>query len=110
MIRHLESLSSILKRLCERRFPDSLFYQRCTDIRIVYRKIKKPSLSIAGSGMPLYFQRPPALESQTRPNLERAVKSLVPSGYDVTVTSVTLPVDLSILIEYSGQLKQRKED
>ena len=60
--------------------------------------------------MPLYFQRPPALESQTRPNLEKAVKSLVPAGYDVTVTSVTLPVDLSVLIEYSGQLKPRKED
>lgn len=76
----------------------------------MYRKVKKPSLSIAGSGMPLYFQRPPALESQTRPNLEKAVKTLVPAGYDVMVTSVTLPVDLSILIEYSGQLKQRKED
>jgi len=77
---------------------------------IVSRKIKKPSLSIAGSGMPLYFQRPPALESQTRPNLEKVVKNLVPASYDITVTSVTLPVDLSILIEYSGQLKQRKED
>ena len=99
-----------MKRLCERRFSHSLFYQRCPDIFALYRKIKKPSLSVAGSGMPLYFQRPPALESQTRPNLEKAVKSLVPAGYDVTVTSVTLPVDLSVLIEYSGQLKPRKED
>lgn len=89
---------------------DSSLYQRYTYICTVYRKIKKPSLSIAGSGMPLYFQRPPALESQTRPNLEKAVKTLVPASYDVMVTSVTLPVDLSILIEYSGQLKQRKED
>jgi ubiquitin-activating enzyme E1 C len=76
----------------------------------VYRKVKKPSLSIAGSGKPLYFQRPPALESQTRPNLDKAMKDLVPAGNDVTVTSVTLPVDLSVLIEYSGELKKRKED
>jgi len=76
----------------------------------VYRKVKKPSLSVAGSVVMLYFQRPPALESQTRPNLKKAVKDLVPAGYDVTVTSVTLPVDLSILIEYSGKLKERKED
>jgi len=60
--------------------------------------------------MPLYFQKPPALESQTRPNLEKAVKKLVPAGFDVTVTSITLPVDLSILITYSGELKQRKGD
>jgi NEDD8-activating enzyme E1 len=74
----------------------------------VYRKIKKPSLSI--DGRPLYFQRPPPLELQTRPNLEKAVKDLVPAGYDVTVTSVTLPVDLSIQINYSGELKKPKED
>ncbi|KAK7693721.1 hypothetical protein QCA50_003293 [Cerrena zonata] len=62
-------------------------------------QIKKPSLS---SGIKqIYFQAPPQLEQATRPNLEKKVSELVEDGGEVTVTSSTLPFNLSLRIKYT---------
>jgi len=62
-------------------------------------QIKKPSLSTPLK--PIYFQQPPQLEKNTRPNLEKKVSDLVAAGGEVTVTSTTLPFSLSLIINYT---------
>ncbi|PPQ77517.1 hypothetical protein CVT25_011313 [Psilocybe cyanescens] len=62
-------------------------------------QIKKPSLSTPTKQ--IYLQAPPQLEKATRPNLEKKVSELVPSGGEVTVTATTLPFSLSLRISYS---------
>jgi len=61
-------------------------------------QIKKPSLSSGATQ--IYFQAPPQLEAGTRPNLEKKLSELVPDGGDVTVTSRTLPFNLSLRVTY----------
>ena len=62
-------------------------------------QIKKPSLS---SGVKqIYFQVPPQLEQATRPNLEKKVSDLIEDGGEITVTSSTLPFNLSLRIKYT---------
>jgi len=61
-------------------------------------QIKKPSLSSGATQ--IYFQAPPQLEAATRPNLEKKLSELVPDGGDVTVTSRTLPFNLSLRVTY----------
>ncbi|KAF5330850.1 hypothetical protein D9619_005611 [Psilocybe cf. subviscida] len=62
-------------------------------------QIKKPSLSAPTKQ--LYFQAPPQLEESTRPNLEKKLSELLPSGGEITVTSTSLPFSLSLHIIYS---------
>ncbi|KAF8336982.1 uncharacterized protein EI90DRAFT_3044421 [Cantharellus anzutake] len=59
---------------------------------------KRPSLSYANR--PIYFQAPPSLEASTRPNLEKPVSDIVPYGHELTVTSATLPFNLTLKVEY----------
>lgn len=62
-------------------------------------QIKKPSLSTSSTS--IYMQAPPVLERATRPNLEKKVSELVPSGTEITVTASTLPLKLSLRLTYS---------
>ena len=63
-------------------------------------RLKSPSLR-AASGKTLYMQKPPALEKMTRPNLDKAMNTLIQDGETVTVTDpmFQLSVDLSIRFE-----------
>ncbi|CAL1705081.1 unnamed protein product [Somion occarium] len=62
-------------------------------------QIKRPSLST--SKKQIYFQAPPQLEQATRPNLEMKVSELLEDGDEITVTSSTLPFNLSLRIKYT---------
>ncbi|KAK1236008.1 NEDD8 activating enzyme [Marasmius sp. AFHP31] len=62
-------------------------------------QIKKPSLS-AGTKH-LYLQAPPQLEEATRPNLEKKLSEFVPENGEITVTSTSLPMSLSLRIAYA---------
>lgn len=62
-------------------------------------QIKKPSLSTSSTS--IYMQAPPVLERATRPNLEKKLSELVPSGTEITVTASTLPLKLSLRLTYS---------
>jgi len=64
----------------------------------IFSQIKKPSLSTPTRQ--IYFQAPPQLEEATRPNLEKKVSELVEEGGEVTVTSPTLPFNLTLIISY----------
>jgi len=57
-------------------------------------QIKKPSLSAGGKQ--LYLQAPPQLEQATRPNLEKKLSELLDPGAQVTVTSSSLPFNLTL--------------
>jgi NEDD8-activating enzyme E1 len=59
-------------------------------------QIKKPSLS--ATGKQLYLQAPPQLEEATRPNLEKKLSELLEPGEQVTVTSSTLPFNLTLRV------------
>ncbi|KAK0503389.1 hypothetical protein EDD18DRAFT_1137669 [Armillaria luteobubalina] len=61
-------------------------------------QIKKPSLS--SGPIQIYLQAPPQLEASTRPNLQKRVSELLPTGGEVTVTASTLPFSLSLNITY----------
>jgi len=52
-------------------------------------RLKSPSIT-TGSGKTLYMQKPPALEIATRPNLDKALSSLISSGEVLTVTDPLL--------------------
>lgn len=47
-------------------------------------QLKKPTLK--GAEKSLYFQAPPSLEEQTRPNLKRKMKELVSDGEEIGVS------------------------
>jgi NEDD8-activating enzyme E1 len=48
------------------------------------RQLKKPSLRTEAKT--LYYQFPPSLEEQTRPNLEKKMSELVSNGEEVAVS------------------------
>lgn len=60
-------------------------------------QIKKPSLA---SDKPIYFQGPPQLEQATRPNLEKKVSEVLNSSSTITVTSTSLPFDLTLSVTF----------
>jgi ubiquitin-activating enzyme E1 C len=47
------------------------------------------------------MQAPPILERATRPNLEKKVSDLVPTGTEITVTASTLPLRLTLRLSYT---------
>jgi NEDD8-activating enzyme E1 len=52
-------------------------------------RLTSPSI-VSASGMTLYMQKPPALEQATRPNLHRALSTLVANGEELSVTDPLL--------------------
>lgn len=65
-------------------------------------RLKAPSVTAASSGLTLYMQKPPVLEKQTRPNLDKTLRSLIENGEELTVTDPTFSqssVGLSIYFE-----------
>ncbi|KIJ36495.1 hypothetical protein M422DRAFT_76234 [Sphaerobolus stellatus SS14] len=62
-------------------------------------QIKKPSLSSETAG-PLYFQGPPQLEERTRPNLEKKVSELLGGDGAISVTSTSLPFELTLYVNF----------
>ena len=59
-------------------------------------RLKAPSVT-SGSGKTLYMQKPPALEKATRPNLDRALSSLIGHGEALTVTDPMFP-DINVAL------------
>jgi NEDD8-activating enzyme E1 len=52
-------------------------------------RLHSPSL-VSGSGLTLYMPKPPALEQVTRPNLDKALSSLIAPGEELTITDPLL--------------------
>jgi ubiquitin-activating enzyme E1 C len=73
-------------------------------VKIPNRQVKKPSLSTPNPIPPtksaLYYQSPPQLEAETRPNLEKKLSELVPNGAEISVTARSLPFNLSLRINF----------
>lgn len=65
-------------------------------------QIKRPSLASARTG-PLYFQAPPQLEANTRPNLEKTCGELLETGDELTVTDAGLPFQLTLKVRFAGE-------
>jgi ubiquitin-activating enzyme E1 C len=49
-------------------------------------RLKSPSVTAASSGKTLYMQKPPALETMTRPNLDKRLGVLIEDGEELTIT------------------------
>eukprot|EP01129_Flabellula_baltica_P013963 TRINITY_DN6592_c0_g1_i1.p1 TRINITY_DN6592_c0_g1~~TRINITY_DN6592_c0_g1_i1.p1 ORF type:complete len:436 (+),score=110.57 TRINITY_DN6592_c0_g1_i1:3-1310(+) len=65
-------------------------------------QLSKPSLSSASSS--IYFQQPPTLEKQLRPNLEKPLSDFVQDGAIVNVNDPSLPEKtVQITINYSSE-------
>eukprot|EP00548_Thalassiothrix_antarctica_P012857 CAMPEP_0194166750 /NCGR_PEP_ID=MMETSP0154-20130528/2269_1 /TAXON_ID=1049557 /ORGANISM="Thalassiothrix antarctica, Strain L6-D1" /LENGTH=476 /DNA_ID=CAMNT_0038877505 /DNA_START=59 /DNA_END=1489 /DNA_ORIENTATION=- len=65
-------------------------------------RLKSPSIT-TGSGVTLYMQKPPALESATRPNLDKTLSSLISSGEELTVTDPILEsISLTIVVTFQS--------
>jgi ubiquitin-activating enzyme E1 C len=54
------------------------------------RQLKKPS--IRSEEKSLYYQSPPGLEEQTRPNLAKKIKDLISNGEEVAITDPAFPL------------------
>jgi ubiquitin-activating enzyme E1 C len=64
-------------------------------------RLNAPSLT-SGSGTTLYMQKPPALEKATRPNLDKALPTLVQEEEEILVTDPILEsINLTLRIQYS---------
>jgi ubiquitin-activating enzyme E1 C len=64
-------------------------------------RLQAPSLT-SGSGTTLYMQKPPALEKVTRPNLDKAITTLVQEEEEILVTDPILEsINLTLRIQYS---------
>jgi NEDD8-activating enzyme E1 len=64
--------------------------------------LRLQSPSITSGGKTLYMVKPPALEKATRPNLDKAISTLIQSGDELTVTDPVLQnlsVTISVLFE-----------
>jgi ubiquitin-activating enzyme E1 C len=65
-------------------------------------RLKSPSLT-SGSGKTLYMQKPPALEKATRPNLDKAISSLIQNGEELVVTDTMFPdINLTLLVSFGN--------
>ncbi|KAJ1954954.1 NEDD8 activating enzyme [Linderina pennispora] len=62
-------------------------------------RLKAPTLTFGTAS--LYFQNPPALEEETRPNLAKKVADLVPDQSTLTVTDPTLPTSLEVTVGFA---------
>ena len=63
-------------------------------------RLTAPAL-VSASGQTLYMPKPPALEQATRPNLNKAVSSLVQNGEELTVTDPLLEsIALSLSVHF----------
>lgn len=63
-------------------------------------RLKSPNMTTAGQI--LRMQKPPALEVQTRPNLNRPLKELITAGEEISVTDPALQhahLSLAVLFE-----------
>jgi ubiquitin-activating enzyme E1 C len=63
--------------------------------------LKKPSLRTTEKT--LYMRAPPPLEEATRPNLEKKLSELFPSGTELSVTDAALPLNLRLIVTYDSQ-------
>ncbi|KAJ2159590.1 NEDD8 activating enzyme [Coemansia sp. RSA 552] len=63
-------------------------------------QLKAPSLSYGNDS--LYFQKPPTLEEQTRPNLSKKLSELFESGAVLTATDPSLPTSLRVMVNFTG--------
>ena len=57
---------------------------------IFHSQLKKPS--IRSEEKSLYYQSPPGLEEQTRPNLAKKLSELVSDGEEVAITDPAFPL------------------
>ena len=65
-------------------------------------RLQAPSLT-SGSGKTLYMQKPPFLEKTTRPNLDKALSTLVANNEDITVTDPILEsINLTLKVQFSN--------
>eukprot|EP00521_Asterionellopsis_glacialis_P013813 CAMPEP_0195303368 /NCGR_PEP_ID=MMETSP0707-20130614/32623_1 /TAXON_ID=33640 /ORGANISM="Asterionellopsis glacialis, Strain CCMP134" /LENGTH=482 /DNA_ID=CAMNT_0040366883 /DNA_START=199 /DNA_END=1647 /DNA_ORIENTATION=- len=63
-------------------------------------RLKAPSIT-TGSGLTLYMQKPPALETATRPNLDKALSSLIDSGEELAVTDPIMEnINLTLSVQF----------
>ena len=64
-------------------------------------RLQAPSLT-SGSGKTLYMQKPPFLEQSTRPNLDKALSTLVSNNEEIIVTDPILEsINLTLKIQFS---------
>lgn len=64
------------------------------------RQLKKPT--IRSEAKSLYYQSPPSLEEQTRPNLSKKLSELVTSGEEVVITDRAFPTQFKYKLVFKS--------
>jgi NEDD8-activating enzyme E1 len=72
--------------------------KRCADQSP--RQLKKPTIRTEAKS--LYYQFPPALEEQTRPNLSKKMTELVSDGEEIAVSDPAFQIVFKFKIRYSS--------
>ena len=63
-------------------------------------RLKKPSITSAGSNKTLYMQNPPTLEKALRPNLDKPLLSLIgENGDELIVTDPIFPGEMALTLK-----------
>ncbi|KAF2229187.1 putative NEDD8 activating enzyme [Viridothelium virens] len=63
-------------------------------------QLKKPTIRTEEKS--LYYQAPPALEEQTRPNLKRKIKELLEDGEEIAVSDPAFQIDFKFKMVFSS--------
>jgi ubiquitin-activating enzyme E1 C len=61
-------------------------------------QLKKPT--VRSEAKSLYYQAPPSLEEQTRPNLDKKLSELVSDGEEIAVSDPAFQIDFKFKLHF----------
>ena len=64
-----------------------------------HSQLKKPT--IRTSSKSLYYQSPPSLEKQTRPNLDKKLGELISNGEEIAVSDPAFSINFRFKMQFS---------
>ena len=64
-----------------------------------HSQLKKPT--IRTSSKSLYYQSPPSLEKQTRPNLDKKLDELIGDGEEIAVSDPAFSINFKFKVQFS---------
>lgn len=93
------TLQELIEKLAE--WPEAYVFQpyETFNTLTLYSQLKKPT--IRSEARSLYYQSPPSLEEQTRPNLGKKLAELLSDGEEIAVSDPSFQIDFRFKIQFS---------
>jgi NEDD8-activating enzyme E1 len=69
------------------------------DLLMSCSQLKKPTIRTGGRS--LYYQAPPSLEEQTRPNLDKKLMELISDGEEIAVSDPAFTINFRYKMQFT---------